>query len=958
MKKQLLITLLLTLFPLSMWADWNSYIVNFEKGLYGKGAQTWQIMPYDDHWVFFANQKGMVQFDGKEWKLLPVNNGIDVRSVQVSEHFQRIYVGGINEFGYFEPGDDGLLRYHCMSDTLPGIARYLGNVWNIHECESVVYFQGDDRVVKYVDGQFTTMELGIKIDCSGVVDGILYVGTSKGIWLLVGNSFLRLQGDEQLVDKRIRGIVPYKDGLLIVTAYNGLYYMEKHTLKPLVTGAEAFMKENEVFCVALNEDKLALGTIHKGVLLMDTRTGKLRYYNEGNGLHNNTVLSVAFTPAGDLWVGEDSGVDFVCLTSPFTNLYSYPYSFGTGYAAALKNDILYLGTNRGLYYTSYPVPATGGLPNIRPVANSSGQVWNLCRIGDELFCLHDRGMFLVEGDHVRRVTELEGVWACQLVMGKTDMMYVGVYSGLYLLRKEAGEWRVVTKVEGFTDSCRLFEQESDRVLWVCNREQVIRVELNPELTEAQKVEKFGKEDGLPGDKNMGITKIDGNVFFTTAQGVYRFDYADDSIKPALGVNALFNSDAPYARILEHSGNMLGLNNHELCLVGTTPGGESLQTITVFLPQSMLELVQGFENLIPISESLMVMPSTEGFALLNLANIYEQEDAVHSLHIKNMYLSYPKDSLVYTTNFLDRKPTPRIDYKLNSVRFEYGLASFLMGHDVRYRYRLGQDAWSDYTPTRTKEYSRLSEGEYVFEVEAMCENGATFSDKISFRVLPPWYRTWPAYTAYFLLLIVAVYALYRWDDLRVAQKKLQAVVEKDEEMKVMEREFEEERERKEQQIMRLEKEKLEHDLQHKSQEMANLMINFVRKNEMLGEIKAEITKVANALKGELSREGRQQLLLINSKIDSNMQSDEVLARIEEQFDLIHNNFMKRLQAKHPDLSTNERMMCAYLKMNLSTKEIAPLLNISVRGVETIRYRLRKKFELEREETLNDYLDNNL
>ena len=137
-----------------------------------------------------------------------------------------------------------------------------------------------------------------------------------------------------------------------------------------------------------------------------------------------------------------------------------------------------------------------------------------------------------------------------------------------------------------------------------------------------------------------------------------------------------------------------------------------------------------------------------------------------------------------------------------------------------------------------------------------------------------------------------------------------------------------------------------------------MINFVRKNEMLTEIKSEIIKVAAMLKGEGVRESKQQLILINSKIDSNIQSDEVLKRIEEQFDLIHNNFMKRLHEKHPELSNNERMMCAYLKMNLSTKEIAPLLNLSVRGVETIRYRLRKKFGLEREDNLTDYLENQL
>ncbi len=98
-----------------------------------------------------------------------------------------------------------------------------------------------------------------------------------------------------------------------------------------------------------------------------------------------------------------------------------------------------------------------------------------------------------------------------------------------------------------------------------------------------------------------------------------------------------------------------------------------------------------------------------------------------------------------------------------------------------------------------------------------------------------------------------------------------------------------------------------------------------------------------------------LVPINHRIEQNIQSDDVLKRFEEQFDLIHNNFIKRLTEKFPDLSANERKMCTYLKMNLSTKEIAPLLNISVRGVETLRYRLRKKFELGREENLLDFLN---
>lgn len=225
----------------------------------------------------------------------------------------------------------------------------------------------------------------------------------------------------------------------------------------------------------------------------------------------------------------------------------------------------------------------------------------------------------------------------------------------------------------------------------------------------------------------------------------------------------------------------------------------------------------------------------------------------------------------------------------------------------------------------------------------------------FWIFSPWYNAWVACLCYLLCFLFLIYLLYRSEERLLRHKERLVAEEKDNEMHRQEKEYEEERECRERQIMQLEKEKLEHDLRHKSQEMANLMINFVRKNEMLAEMKEEILRISSLLKGENTREGKAQLMKLAAKIDANIQSDDLLKRIGEQFDLIHNDFMKNLQAKHPDLSPNERMMCAYLKMNLSTKEIAPLLNISVRGVETVRYRIRKKFGLEREESLVDYLN---
>lgn len=940
------------------FAGWNSFIVNFDKSLYGKGSQTWQIAPYDDKWVYFANKNGMLQFDGNVWTVFPLNNTSDVRSVLASATQKKIYVGGINEFGYYEPGQDGSLNYYCMSDTLDGSLRFLGNVWGIHEADNILYFQGDNRVVKYLNGKYTSIEMDAKIDCSNMVNGILYIGTDRGVWFLVGNTFFPLQGADVLTSKRIRGIIPYKEGVLVATAYHGLYYCNGKTVEPFVTGAEDFMRKNEVFCVAEKDNKIALGTIHKGVLLIDCATMQLKYFNENNGLHNNTILSVSFDAGGNLWAGLDTGIDYVCLSSPFTNLYSYPYSYGTGYTAAIENGILYLGTNRGLYYTPYPVKLNGDLPDIRPVAQSSGQVWNLCRVGDELFCLHDRGIFLIQGTGMKRITDITGAWCCQPVMGHPDRMYVGVYNGIYLVAKKNGEWQVVCKIEGMGDSCRLFEQETERVLWIYNTDHVTRLVLSEDLTKSISQKEYYMADGFPTDRDMYVSKIEGRIYFATSKGVYKYNLHKDVMEPCPDMNNLLNGTSSYLRLLEYRNRLVSLSAHEVCIANLGTYKRGANTSINPIQRSLVELVPAFETIIPLSDSLMVIPNEEGFALFSIPVVRGGQDRSHSLYIRSMHLSYPKDSLVYTANFLGEKTVPEISYSLNSVRFDYGLSFFSLGDDIRFQYRLNKGAWSDFTTVHTKEYSNLSEGEYTFEVKVLFPDGTTSSDEISFRVLPPWYRSVAAYVIYIILAFSALWYLYRWDDVRVRRKKEQAVVEKDKELHEMEKEFEEEKTRQEKQIMQLEKEKLEYDLQHKSQEMANLMINFVRKNEMLTEIKSEIAKVSSMLKGEGSREGKQQLIVINSKIDANIQSDEVLKRIEDQFDLIHNNFMKHLHAKHPDLSNNERMMCAYLKMNLSTKEIAPLLNISVRGVETIRYRLRKKFGLEREDSLTDYLNSQL
>ncbi|MDR2774663.1 MAG: hypothetical protein LBC19_07975 [Tannerella sp.] len=194
----------------------------------------------------------------------------------------------------------------------------------------------------------------------------------------------------------------------------------------------------------------------------------------------------------------------------------------------------------------------------------------------------------------------------------------------------------------------------------------------------------------------------------------------------------------------------------------------------------------------------------------------------------------------------------------------------------------------------------------------------------------------------------ILTVYIWNNRRSAGKQKA-------DMERKEKEFQEQQSNKEQEIIALQNEKLEQELQFKSREMANLMIGFARKNEILMNIKQELHKIISEINDDSSIKIKRMIIALNKRIDSNIAPDSVLKRFEEQFTAVHNNFIKKVREKHPDLSANELKMCACIKMGLSSKETAPLMNLSVRGVETVRYRLRKKINPERYEGLSTYLN---
>ena len=131
------------------------------------------------------------------------------------------------------------------------------------------------------------------------------------------------------------------------------------------------------------------------------------------------------------------------------------------------------------------------------------------------------------------------------------------------------------------------------------------------------------------------------------------------------------------------------------------------------------------------------------------------------------------------------------------------------------------------------------------------------------------------------------------------------------------------------------------------------MNLISKNEFISGIKSTLSSISKRSK---NHELKNELNRLIKNIDKNISEDNDWEQFEFHFDQVHGEFSKKLHEKHPDLSPQEMKISTLLRMNLSTKEIANLLNISVRGVEISRYRLRKRLALDRKTNLTEYLMN--
>ena len=898
---------------------------------YGAENQNWSISQSKEKYIYIANNKGLLEFNGAKWQLYPSPNQTIMRSVNVVNN--RIYTGCYMEFGYWQRNDIGILDYKSLSQSLNIPLIEDEQFWSIIDIDDWVLFHSLNRIYIYntktndykiIDSETTITKI-YKVD-----ESIYFQKINDGIYKIQNGKELLITDNVIVRNNEVVNIFNHNNKLLIETRQDCFYFFEKNNLIKWDIPANSLLSNISVYnSIKLKDNSFTLGTISNGIIHL-TPQGEINYkINSTSGLNNNTVLSLFEDVDQNIWLGLDNGINCINITSPFSIYNDDKGEIGTVYASAVFNNNLYLGTNQGLFYKKI-----NSDNSFKFIKGTNGQVWCLVSINNTLFCGHNNGTFIVNDDTVNKISNVQGTWNIKPIEENPNLLLQGNYNGLNILQKVGENWQFKNKIEGFDNSSKYFERFNNDEIFVSHEYKgVFKLKVNKEFT---KVLTIVKESSAEKGLHSSLLKYNDDILYTYEDGIYKFNSKKNS----------FQKDSIYSKVFKDQGYTSGkliIDNYTNTLWSFSDKGinyisqgklSSTPKINrISLPSSLRKGMTGYESVSHIEAQKYLFGTSEGFIIIDLDKL---NDKKYEIKINTI----AKSTLNQSSILISESKLGDFKNNENNIEFTYSVAEFDKYLEVEYQYKLDgiYNNWSEWSTASSELFKNLPFGNYTFNVRARVGNTLTANTaSYKFSIEKPWYLTSVMIVVYILsvllfsLLMHNIYKRYY----KKQREKLLEKTQKELELKKLENE---------QQLMSFKNEKLQQDIESKNRELAISTMSLIKKNEFLNNVKKE-------LKGT---DGSKNLKPVIKIIDKNLNNTDDWKFFQEAFNNADKDFLKKVKALHPTLTPNDLRLCAYLRLNLSSKEIAPLLNISTRSVEVKRYRLRKKMNLPHESSLTNYI----
>lgn len=923
-----LISILFIFLQLNVFAQELPPVETFMPQVYGAEDQNWAIAQGADQSMYFANNKGLLTYNGARWRLYSTPNASIIRSVKVIDNL--IYTGCYMDFGYWQKDEFGALKYTSLVTNKDVRLMEDEEFWNILKLEHWLLFQSLDRIYIYNTKDDTFNIINSKTTITKVYridDGIYFQKINQGIFKFENGKETLVSNSPILKNRIIINIFKNNGALLFQTKEHGFFVKKNNQIIPWDIALNTKLSQYSIYnSIQLRNGNFILGTVSNGVIYINSNKQITYQINQSTGLGNNTVLSLFEDKNNNVWLGLDHGINSINFNAPFRVYKDDLGILGTVYTTLIDNNILYLGTNQGLFYKDHTEKGT-----FKFIRGTEGQVWSLKKLKGVIFCGHDKGTFVITNKKAEKISDATGTWQFKEIENFPNLIIQGNYNGLYLLEKKNTKWQLRNKLKGFDISSRYLEFTSPHELLVSHEHKgVYRLQVDQNF---QQVTSYSKTEIHKSIKSS-LTSYNGRILYGSKKGVFYYNNSThEFIKDTILSNLYHSERYSSGKLVNANNKLFAFTNQNITYAQQGKLSSAYQILHLPLPNSVRQTKDGYENVLYIENNKYLIGTTRGYIISDLdkRNLTEYQikiDAI-SRHIINQ-----------EEKPLDLSATPNLANNENHFKFSFSVSGYSKYLPSLYQYRLKgfNESWSEWSQKSEAYFENLPNGDYTFEARAKVGDIETSNIiSYSFSIEKPWYLKPSAiilYSFFGFLIVVLIHLLNR-RYYKNQRKKLLAQKEKEFEIKQLENE---------QQLMYFKNLDLQRDIEIKNRELGMSAMNLIKRNELLGTIKKELGGIKNL----------EDLSKVVRLINKNLNTTDDWKLFEEAFNNTDKDFIKKLKSEHPKLTSNDLRLCTYLRLNLSSKEIAPLLNISLRSVEVKRYRLRKKMNLPHETSLSNYI----
>ena len=895
----LLITIVVASFQTVRAESFVPILSNYTSFDYNAGLQNWSITQDENGIIHVGNNSGMLSFDGYHWTLSQLPGQLVARSLMADG--SRIYVGSYQQFGYFERNQDGQYHYTSLWNQLKNYKPQNDEIWSIIKMpDGRILFQAFYSWFEY-DGK------NVKAHAAANANPLNIFRIGQNVYAqLIGGDFSLLRGNNfksvilrsDVGGSNVVAALAYdKHHLLLVTEYNGLYLYDGKKVTTFHTDIDEQLRTDQLNrAVMTHQGHIVIGTIHNGIYELSHEGKKTWHFNTASMLHQNTVLGLYCDDDNNIWAALDAGIALVHTGSPYSLLSG---QLGSVHDVYMTGQQLYIATNQSAHYLQDR--------QVNSIAGTQGQNWHLSRIDDNLVVGNNQGLRLVKGGSSSLIPNAPSAGSTALVHynvnSEQDYLIEAGYTSLSLYKKRGKHWEFSHVIKGFSAPVSQLEVDATGALWLSNMNQgCYRLELTDDLRQVKKENYILRLHKDADQSRIFVMKIRGKIVLSDLQKLYTVDDHRE-ITPFDALNHVAGQAIMSATMVDNNHFWLS-SERGYSLIAYE---DEVYHVVRHIPTSLFGLEYGGRH-----NRVRCFDGMAYFCLNGGVGRYDmKQETYQSKHQHQLILQ-----AAYYTDWANNRHTMPVSG--NNILSESNVTLCFSypnynNQPLAFVCHL-KHGTSEITITSNDpeiHLNNLAYGDYEVTCQVKDSEGKVYAEtQYSFNHAKPVLLSWPMITLYILLLGLCGYLYARWETSRALEKQHKKAEE--------ERIRQELELAKQQQIIeQQQKLLLEKQLQDKGRELATISMEALKSKDAMGD-------------------------------------DEYWKVFRENFDLIHKQFFRHLRDAFPNLTANDLKFCAYLRLNLSSKEIVNLTGISIRGVEGARYRLRKKLGLKEGDDLASFL----